>query len=537
VSSRRDILRGTLAGAAGLGEFAPASAAAADNHSSDKSAAPTWRRGTENQRLAELGNGTFLNPVLAGDYADPTVLRDGDEYFMTNTSHDATPGIVLWRSPDLVNWSPVGPILTKSIGTVWAMDLIKHDGRFFLYIPAFANGRQTTMVMYSDRIDAGWSEPVDLGIPRIDPGHVVGEDGKRYLFFNGGSRVRLKDDGLALDGELVEGAYDLWRYPEDWVVEMFAPEGPKFFWKNGWLYLVAAVGGTAGPPTSHMVVVSRSRSVFGPWEQCPHNPIVRTKSAVEPWWSRGHATFVEDPAHRWWLVYHGYENGYRTLGRQVLLEPVSWDANGWPRAMGGDLSRPLPKPKAAKSAPAEHLLSDDFSTDRFGTLWRFHKPAADELARLTRAAGVMRVKAKGTSPADCSPLTMNPVDRAYRVEVTIEPTAGAEGGLLFFYNERAYVGCGFDGSRISTYVYGERHDWLTLESKGSRVAFRFVNDHQIVTMHYRVDSGAWIKHPWQLEVSGIHQNVLGSFLSLRPSVFACRGGEVAFRDFRYRGLA
>jgi xylan 1,4-beta-xylosidase len=132
---------------------------------------------------------------------------------------------------------------------------------------------------------------------------------------------------------------------------------------------------------------------------------------------------------------------------------------------------------------------------------------------------------------------MNPVDRAYRVEVTIEPTAGAEGGLLFFYNERAYVGCGFDGSRISTYVYGERHDWLTLESKGSRVAFRFVNDHQIVTMHYRVDSGAWIKHPWQLEVSGIHQNVLGSFLSLRPSVFACRGGEVAFRDFRYRGLA
>src|SRR5688500_17339540 len=129
------------------------------NAAGTKLAAPRWRRGKENQRLADLGNGTFLNPVLAGDYADPTVLRDGDEYYMTNTSHDAAPGIVLWRSTDLVNWTPVGPILKKAIGTVWAMDLIKHNGRYFLYIPAFANGQQSIMVMHSDRIESGWSDP------------------------------------------------------------------------------------------------------------------------------------------------------------------------------------------------------------------------------------------------------------------------------------------------------------------------------------------------------------------------------------------
>ena len=188
MSSRRDILTGAVAGAFGLTALPHLSGASA---STEKRPAPTWRRGKENQRLADLGNGTFLNPVLAGDYADPTVLRDGDEYYMTNTSHDATPGIVLWRSTDLVNWAPIGPILKKPIGSVWAMDLIKHDGRYFLYIPATPQGRQTIMVMHSDRIDSGWSEPIDLAIPRIDPGHVVGEDGKRYLFFNGGSRVRL----------------------------------------------------------------------------------------------------------------------------------------------------------------------------------------------------------------------------------------------------------------------------------------------------------------------------------------------------------
>jgi xylan 1,4-beta-xylosidase len=538
MSSRRDILTGGFAGAVGLSSMPlldpPRAAAAAS-----KAVGPTWRRGSEQQRLADLGDGTYLNPVLAGDYADPTVLRDGDEYFMTNTSHDATPGIVLWRSPDLVNWSPIGPILRNSIGTVWAMDLIKHRNRYFLYIPAFFGGRQTIMVMHSDRIDSGWSDPIDLGVSRIDPGHVVGEDGKRYLFFNGGTRVRLSDDGLALDGPLVEGAYDLWRYPEHWVVEMYAPEGPKFFWKDGWLYLVAAVGGTAGPPTSHMVVVARSRSVFGPWEQCPHNPIVRTRSAAEPWWSRGHATLIEDPTHQWWMVYHGYENGYRTLGRQVLLEPATWDDKEWPHAQGGDLSRPLPRPKGAKATKAasrEHTLSDDFSQDRFGTLWRFHKPGPTELSRVARAGGLMTLAAKGTSPADCSPLTMNPTDRAYEVEVTVEPHGGAEGGLLLFYNERGHVGCGFDGTRISSYVYGERHDWLNIELKVPRVTFRLTNDHQIVTMHYRSGDGPWIKHPWQLEVSGIHQNVLGSFLSLRPSLFACRQGEARFRAFRYGGL-
>src|SRR3546814_7355105 len=86
--------------------------------------------------------------------------------------------------------------------------------------------------------------------------------------------------------------------------------------------MITAVGGTAGPPTGHMVIAARSKSIHGPWENCPANPLVRTRSAVEKWWSRGHATLVEGPAGDWWSVYHGYENGYWTLGRQALLDPV-----------------------------------------------------------------------------------------------------------------------------------------------------------------------------------------------------------------------
>ena len=202
----------------------------------------------------------------------------------------------------------------------------------------------------------------------------MGEDGRRYLFLNGVRRVRLTDDGLATDGP-VEPAYAGWRYPDDRVVESYALEGPKLFRRGDWFYLVAAVGGTAGPATSHMVTVARSRSVLGPWEDDPANPIVSTASSEEAWWSRGHATAVEGPAGDWWLIYHGYENGFRTLGRQVLLEPAEWTDDGWLRATGGDLGTPLRKPVDLPDVDRAGVArSDRFEAAALGAHWTFHAP-------------------------------------------------------------------------------------------------------------------------------------------------------------------
>ena len=86
-----------------------------------------------------------------------------------------------------------------------------------------------------------WSDPIDLDLGQIDPGHVVGEDGKRYLFLSGGNRVQLADDGLSTVGE-VQNVYKPWHYPEDWIVEGFSPEGPKVFRHGDYFYLVTAVG-------------------------------------------------------------------------------------------------------------------------------------------------------------------------------------------------------------------------------------------------------------------------------------------------------
>lgn len=532
--TRRALLGSLAVGATAGGiETAPAIAAATEQPS-----IPDWRRGIEGQRQADLGNGTFLNPIVSGDHADPTILRDGDDYYMTFSSFESYPGVVIWHSRDLVNWQPIVAALTKPIGSVWACDLVKHRNRYYIYIPARTPEYRSNYVIHADDIRGPWSAPIDLKLPaHIDPGHIVGEDGKRYLFLSGGDRVRLTDDGLATDGK-VEHVYDPWQYPESWDVESFSPEGPKLMRRGDWFYMILAVGGTAGPPTGHMVIVARSRSIHGPWENCPANPIVRTQSASEKWWSRGHASLVEATDGSWWMVYHGYENGYWTLGRQTLLDPVDWTADGWFRARGGDLSRPIAKPKRGSVLPHGQALSDDFSSNRFGVHWGFYNPAPDEMQRIRYADGALILKGKGQQPNDCSPLTFIAGDLRYEMTVDLEIDPTARAGVLLFYNRRLYCGLGFDAQGLVMHRYGteRRVRYRDQSSAPARLWLRIRNDRHIVTIHYSRDGRDWHKFEVQMEVSGYHHNVNGDFLSLRPGIYAAGTGNVTVRDVSYAAL-
>lgn len=528
---RRSLFKGALVGA-----LAPALPALSETRRANGSGAtPGWGVGAEGQRKADRGDGFFQNPIVAGDHPDPTILKDGDDYYMTFSSFLSYPGLVIWHSTDLVNWAPIGPALHKPLGVIWAVDLIKHDGRYFIYIPADPqNEGWSIFVIWADDIRGPWSDPIDLHIQGcIDPGHVVGEDGRRYLFTNGVRKIRLTDDGLATDGAL-EHAYAPWRYPDDWVVENFAPEGPKLLRRGDWFYLITAVGGTAGPPTGHMVIAARSRSVHGPWEHCPRNPLVRTRDASEPWWSRGHATLVEGPVGDWWMVYHGYENGYRTLGRQTLLEPIEWTDDGWFRALGGDLSRPLPKPRGGREGPSAPALSDDFSSPRMGVQWALHGDTTDA-GRVTYVGDGLRLAATGASPADSAPLVCGVGDTSYEAEIDLELIGEVEAGLLLFYDPKAFVGVGFTPTTRKTFQFSEELTWMRAPHDTRRIRFKVLNVDNIVTWFHSHDDGAtWIRNEMRMEVSGLHHNVFGGFLSLRIGVYSAGVGHAVLRDFTYR---
>ncbi len=237
------------------------------------------------------------------------------------------------------------------------------------------------------------------------------------------------------------------------------------------------------------------------------------------------------------MIYHGYENGYRTLGRQTLLEPIEWTDDGWFRAMGGDLSRPLPMPKGGKGGPAGQALSDDFKRDRFGVQWAFHDPAPDEMRRARYTDKGLRIAGRGASPADSRPLTCGVGDRAYEVEVTLALEGAAEAGLLLFYSRKAFVGIGFTRDEVKTFQYAEEQGWARAKRETSSVRVRMTNDEHVVTWRYSHDGGkTWTLHGTRMEVSGIHHNVFGGFLSLKVGIYCAGNGAVTLGDFRYRAL-
>ncbi len=530
-AARREV----LAGMGGLGLAATLRAPGAS--AAPAGPPPQARRGPDNQRIADRGDGTFLNPVLSGDRPDPAILKDGKDYYLTFSTFDAYPALTIWHSRDLVNWRPLKPALTRNIGAVWAPGLHRHQGRYLLYIPVKARPANDIFVAHAERIEGPWSDPVPLGLPdHIDPCFVQGEDGSCWLFLSGGDRVRLTDDGLALAGA-VEHVYDPWRYPADWVVESFSPEGPKIHRIGGWYYMLTAVGGTAGPPTGHMVIAARSRSVHGPWEHHPGNPLVRTASRDEAWWSRGHASLVEGPDGRLWALYHGYENGYWTLGRQCLLDPVEFTDDGWFRMTGGDLAQPIAKPAGGEAVPHGMALSDDFSKPlMLGSKWAFFRPGPDEAVRIRMSGDALLLAGKGDTPATGSPLLLTAGDRSYAFECDIEIAAGGSAGLVLFYDDRLYCGLGFDERRFVTHQYGIARG-RPANPHGRRMRIRITNREHIVTIDTSADGGHnWVRFDRGMEVSGYHHNVRGGFLMLRPGLYAAGPGHARFRDFRFRAL-
>jgi xylan 1,4-beta-xylosidase len=498
----------------------------------------TWAKGLEGQRKADLGNGYYLNPIMPGDHPDPSVLKDGEDYYMTFSSFEAYPALTIWHSKDLVNWQPIGPTLKKYIGSIWAPELTKHNGRYYLYIPAKLPGNNNIYVIWADNIRGPWSDPVALNNDRIDPGHIQGEDGKRYLFLSHGDRVQLSDDGLSIQGEM-EHVYDGWNYPDEWDVESYAQEGPKMMKRGEYFYMTLALGGTAGPPTGHMVVSARSKSIHGPWENSPYNPIIRTESPAEKWWSKGHATLVEGPvSNDWYMMYHAYENGFHTLGRQTMMEPIEWTKDGWFKAKGVDAGKPIRKPKGGKAVPHGMALSDDFLTNKFGIQWSFFRGDITENQRVHYINGSLQLTAEGSSPADSSPLTFLAGDQAYQFEVDMDIDPTAQGGALLFYNDKLYAGVGINKVGLVLHRYGmDQRTTPKPPGMANRLRIRITNNRHILTIHTSTDLGkTWLKYPTQMEVSGYHHNVAYGFMSLRPAIYAAGKGKVRFSNLKYRAL-
>ncbi len=432
--------------------------------------------------------------IFPGDYPDPSIMREGNDFYMTHSCFTYYPGLLIWHSTDLLTWEPVARAVEGQDYSIFAPELCKVNGKYYIYYPT-SNG--LNFVVTADRIEGPWSEPIRLDANGIDPGHVLGDDGKHYLYLSDGNAplilARLTDDGLSVVGK-PETSYTGWQFPEDWVTEGFWLESPKLFKRGDWFYLVTAEGGTAGPETSHMVVVARSKSAAGPWENSPYNPMIHTYSADEQWWSKGHGTIIDDAQGNWYVVYHSYRNGFHTLGRSTMIESVKWTKDGWPVAAQEDGSL-----WENGGLQADYSYLRDYDNP---IMWAKWEPGVDGKPGFEDVAG-------GTL------MTTTAIDENYSICAEFEIGGNGQAGLYLFYNEDAYFGTrmGMDADDA-------------LSSALSKAFIKIENRGNLATVWTSRNGTDWFQLESDKDVSSYHHNTYKGFFALRPAYLTTEGARL-----------
>lgn len=477
----------------------------------------------ERQPMADLGNGYYSNPIIAGDYADNSVVRVDRDYFLVHGSGQPR-GMLVWHSRDLVNWEPYSTVPVPVNGAIWAPDLSYSNGLFYLYLPMMHPGTGTVWVMTAKSMKGPWSQPIDLGVHGIDPGVVVDAQGNRYLYVDAGRAVPLTPDGLKVNGELTK-VYGGWQFPSDWPVECYCLESPKLIRHGDYYYLISAQGGTAGPSTSHMASVARSTSPLGPWEDSPYNPLIHTFSRSERWWSQGHGVLVDDVAGNWWMIYHAVENGYRSLGRETLLMPIEWTSDGWPRIADQVSPSGLLRKPAGDNIGGGMPLSDNFDSPELGMQWNYRN-MADLQAGVHPGEGTLHLLAGGSDVSEAPMLVVSPVNHVYEAQVEVEIPDGVAAGLVLNARGSQVTGGILRKGELAMYVRGRQQ--LKLPWISDRAFFKVMDENHDISVYYSQDGTQWKRFDFGIELDGE--------AGMRIGILATGSGTAVFRHFAYQGL-
>jgi len=327
--------------------------------------------------VAAYTQDSYRNPVIPGTYPDPSICRVGEDYYLINSSFNYFPGVPLWHSKDLVHWERVGNVLDRPSqiplegatrgGGIFAPTIRYNEGVFYM-VTTNVTGGGNFFVTTSD-LAKGWSDPVWLEQGGIDPSFYF-EDGHCYMVSNPDGTIMLCEVN-PVNGKTLVPSRPLWRGTGGRY-----PEAPHIYKKDGWYYLMISEGGTE---YGHMVTIARSRSIEGPYESNPSNPILthRNQNAeTNPIQAVGHSDFVQAPDGSWWMVCLGIRpqvGQNHLMGRETFLTPVDWPEGEWPVINGnGTIALDMKvAPPAWYPFPADPVRTDFRKIEKFGPEWAF----------------------------------------------------------------------------------------------------------------------------------------------------------------------
>ncbi|MFC9243870.1 glycoside hydrolase family 43 protein [Streptomyces sp. NPDC057136] len=368
-------------------------------------------------------------PVIPGFHPDPSICRVGDDYYLVCSSFEYFPGIPVFHSRNLWQWTRIGNVLdrpsqldltprTASSGGIYAPTLRHHDGRFHLIVTDVSPGGGNLLVTATD--PAGpWSEPVPLpGVPGIDPDLAWDEDGTCWCTVAGVEQARLD----VKTGKTVGTPRTLWSGTPG----AKAPEAPHLYRIGDYWYLLIAEGGTE---RGHGISIARGPRPDGPFEPCPDNPVLSHRSTDHPVQNTGHGDLVQGPDGSWWMVFLGVRPGggtpgWHVLGRETFLAPVEW-VDGWP--VVGEI---------VSGTDAGEPVRDDFDTATLHTRWiSLRTPPAKHITTEERASH-LTLHARGDSldAADVTFLGHRQQHLSCRVRAEADTSQG-RGGLAVRLDE------------------------------------------------------------------------------------------------------
>ena len=284
------------------------------------------------------------NPILPGFCPDPSIIRVGEDYYIANSSFEWWPGVKIYHSKDLKHYEQLPSPLNRmsqlnmvgegdSCG-VWAPD-ISWDGEYFWLIYTDVKTRTGGLfnthnyLVKSKDIRGGWSEPVYLNSSGFDPSVFHDTDGKMYIVnminnFKGILVQQYDPEKECLVGEAKNVFPGTGRG---------YTEGPHIYHIGEYYYLLMAEGGTG---YEHMVTMARSRSIWGPYEEDPGNPVLTSDvDNPEKLQKCGHADLVCTQNGEWYMVHlcGRPPKGSRqcVLGRETAIQKMVWNEEGWLR--------------------------------------------------------------------------------------------------------------------------------------------------------------------------------------------------------------
>lgn len=353
------------------------------------------------QWIADLGDGTYRNPILYADYSDPDVIRVGTDYFMTASSFCNAPGLPVLHSKDLVNWKVINYAIQQIPDDcyekpihgcgVFAPSIRYHEGVFYIFFPMPDEGVYVTSTTDPWRT---WSEPQHLLKAKgwIDPCPFWDDDGRCYMAaafaksrvgFNNILRlVELSPDCSRIidDGQFIyDGRQD----------NLHVIEGPKMHKRNGYYYIFIPSGGVK----QGLQTVIRSKNIWGPYEA--RNILEQKDTPVN---GPHQGAWVDTVTGEDWFLH--FQDVY-AAGRIVHLQPMRWLEDGWPVIGAAEEGETCGKPVLSYRKPdvgAEYDMvlpeaSDEFETEKLGLQWQWNANWKPEWFEMDQEHSCIRLNA------------------------------------------------------------------------------------------------------------------------------------------------